>query len=168
MATLYHLPKKKGALKKHSKNLSFFRGNFWGLSQWRLHWGCRELSFVLDLSDQMCTLVLQGLAWYNCLFVYLCLMGCSIIFWCMIICCLFCLLKSFPNFHSVCHLNNNVCTPFQQFCGGSNHGSLVFIRFGYPVANSPIHSLKSLDHFLLTIRDKPCRSNQCNVHYITS
>ena len=81
---------------------------------------------------------------------------------------LYCLLKSFPNCHSVCHPNKYVCTPFQQLVGGSNHGSPVFIRFGYPVANSPTHSLKSLDHFLLTVRDKPCCSNQRIVHYITS
>ena len=49
-----------------------------------------------------------------------------------------------------------------------NHGSLVFIRFGYLVANSPTYSPKSLDHFLLTVRDKPCRLDQRNVHYITS
>ena len=84
------------------------------------------------------------------------------------ICCLYCLLKAFPNCHSVCHSNNNVCTPFQQFCGGSNHRSPIFIRFGYPVANSPTHSLKSLDHFLLTVTDKPCHLDQRNVHYITS
>ena len=30
------------------------------------------------------------------------------------ICCLYWLLKSFPNCHSVCHLNNNVCTPFNN------------------------------------------------------
>ena len=84
------------------------------------------------------------------------------------ICCLYCLLKAFPNCHSVCHSNNNVCTPFQQFCGGSNHRSPIFIRFRYPVANSPTHSLKSLDHFLLTVTDKPCHLDQRNVRYITS
>ena len=86
----------------------------------------------------------------------------------MIICCLYCLLKSFPNCHSVCNPNNNVCTPFQQFCGSSNHGSLVFIRFKYPVANSPTHSPKPLDHFLLTVNEKPCCLDQRNVHYVTS
>ena len=91
----------------------FFEGHFFrGLSQWWLHWGCRGLSFVLDLSNQMCTFVLHDFAWYSCLFVYLCLMGCCMIFWCTIICCLYCLLKAFPNCHSVCHPNNNVCTPF--------------------------------------------------------
>ena len=84
------------------------------------------------------------------------------------ICHLYCQLKSFPNYHCVCHPNNNVCTPFQQFCSGSNHGSLVFIRFGYQVANSPTHSPKSLDHFLLTVMDKPCHLDQRNFHYITS
>ena len=111
----------------------FFDGHFFrGLSQWRLQQGCRRLSFVLDLSEQMCTFVLHGLAWV------VRLMGCCMIFQCMIICCL---LKSFSNCHSVCHPNNNIYTPFQQFCSGSNHGSPVFISFKYPVVNSPTHSL---------------------------
>ena len=84
------------------------------------------------------------------------------------ICCLYCLLKAFPNCHYVCHSNNNVCTHFQIFCGSSNHGSPVFIRFGYPVVNSPTHSPKSLGHFLLTVKDKPCHLDQYNVHYLTS
>ena len=112
----------------------------------------------------------QCFAW-SCmilLFVCLCLMRCRIIFLLYDFCCLYCFLESFPNCHSVCHPKHNVCTHFQQFCGGSNHGSPVFIRFRYPVANSPTHSLKSLDHFLLTVKDKPCRLDQCNVHYITS
>ena len=111
MATPYHLPKKRGALKSTLQNLSFLRGTqfWWSLTvatPLRTYWG---LSFVLDLSDQICTFVLHDFAWYSCLFVYLCLMGC-----CMICCCLCCLLKVFPNFHSVCHSNNNVCTTFQQ------------------------------------------------------
>ena len=57
--------------------------------------------------------------------------------------------------------------PFQQKCGCSNHGSPVFIRFEYLVANSPTHSLKSLDHFLFTVKDRSCRLDQRNVHYIT-
>ena len=114
MATLYHLPKKRGALK--GTQISFLRDAFrQGLSQWRLHWGCRGLSFVLDLSDQIYTFVLHGLAWYCWLFVYLCLMRCCIYFCCMIFCCLYCLLKAFLNCHCVCHSNNNVCTPFIQF-----------------------------------------------------
>ena len=84
------------------------------------------------------------------------------------ICGLYCLLKSFPNRHCACHSNNNVCTSFQQFCSGSNHGSPVFIRFRYLVANSPTHSLKSLDHFLLIVTNKPCHLDQRNFHYITS
>ena len=93
----------------------FFEGHFFqGLSQWQLCWGCRGLSFVLDLSDQICTFVLHDLAWYSCLFVYLCLMGCCMIFWWMVFSCLYCLLKAFLNYHSVCHSNNNVCTTFQQ------------------------------------------------------
>ena len=39
--------------------------------------------------------------------------------------------------------------------GGSNHGSPVFIWFRYPMVNSPTHSPKSLDHFLLTTKDRP-------------
>ena len=42
--------------------------------------------------------------------------------------------------------------PFQK-SGSSNHGSLVFLRFEYPM-NSPTHNPKSLDHFLLTVKDK--------------
>ena len=111
--TSYHLPKKKGVLK--GTRISFLRDAFsQGLSQLWLRWGCRGLSFILDLSDQICTFVLHDFAWYSCLFVYLCLMGCCRIFCCMICCCLCCLLKVFPNFHSVCHSNNNVCTTFQQ------------------------------------------------------
>ena len=52
--------------------------------------------------------------------------------------------------------------------GGSNHGSPVFLRFGYPMVNLPTHSLKSLDHFLLTTKNKPCRLDQRNVHYVSS
>ena len=102
MAIPHHLPKKRGA-------------NFGSLSQWWLHWGCRGLSFVLHLCDQLCTPILHGLAWYCCLFVYLWLMRCCIIFYSMVFCCLYCLLKSFLNSHSVCHPNKYVCTPFQQF-----------------------------------------------------
>ena len=40
-----------------------------------------------------------------------------------------------------------------QKSGSSNHGSLVFLRFGN-LMNSPSHNLKSLDHFLLTVKDK--------------
>ena len=114
MSTPHHLPKKSGALKSTPKISLFLRGNFPGLLQWQLHCGCQGLSFVLELSDQMCNPNLLGLAWYYCLFVYLWLMRCRIIFWCMEFCCLYCLLKSFRNCHSACHLNNNVCTPFQQ------------------------------------------------------
>ena len=52
--------------------------------------------------------------------------------------------------------------------GGSNHGSPVFLRFGYLVVNLPTHSPKSLDHFLLTTKNKPCHLDQCNVHYVSS
>ena len=97
-----------------------------------------------------------------CLFIYV------LRYW-MRFCCFYCLIRAFPNCYSVCHQNNKyVCTPFNKQCGGSNHGSPVFIRFKYPVANSPTHSLRSLDHFLLTVKDRPCHSDQHNVHYITS
>ena len=85
----------------------------------------------------------------------------------MICCCMYCLLKVFPNYHSVCH-PNNMYAPLSTTCGGGNHGSSVFIRFGYLVVNSPTYSLKSLDHFLLTVKDKPCHLDRRNVHYITS
>ena len=85
----------------------------------------------------------------------------------MICCCMYCLLKAFPNYHSVCH-PNNMYAPLSTTCGGGNHGSSVFIRFGYLVVNSPTYSLKSLDHFLLTVKDKPCHLDRRNVHYITS
>ena len=48
----------------------FFEGYFWDLSQWRLHWGCQGLSLVLDLSDQMCTLVF---AWSCVILLFVCL-----------------------------------------------------------------------------------------------
>ena len=86
---------------------------------------------------------------------------------CMIFCCVYCLLKGFPNCYSVCH-QNNMYAPLSTTCGGSNHGSPVFIRFEYLVVNSPTHSLKSLDHFLLIVKDKSCCLDQRNVHYITS
>ena len=138
MATPYHLPKKRGALKSTLQNLSFLKGTqFWCsltvATPLGTYWG---LSFVLNLSDQICTFVLHDFAWYSCLFVYLCLMGCCMIFCCMICCCLYCLLKAFPNCHSVCH-PNNMYAPLSTTCGGSNHGSPVFIRFGYLVVNSP-------------------------------
>ena len=84
----------------------------------------------------------------------------------MIFCCLYCFLKAFPNRHSVCHPKNNMYAPLLRTCGGSNHGSPVFIRFEYLVVNSPTHSLKSLDHFLLnkgqTMSFGP---TQCSLHY---
>ena len=58
--------------------------------------------------------------------------------------------------------------PLSTTCGGSNHGSSIFIRFRYLVVNSPTQSLKLLDHFLLIVKEKPCCLDQCNVHYITS
>ena len=77
------------------------------------------------------------------------------------------LLKAFPNCHSVCHQTTNMNVPISTY-GGSNHGSPIFIRFGYPVVNSPTHSPKSLNHFLLTKKDRPCHLDQRNVHYIKS
>ena len=67
MATPYHLPKKKGVIK--GTGVSFFRDTFVGLSQWRLHWGCRGLSFILDLIDQICTFVLDDIV-VVCLFMF--------------------------------------------------------------------------------------------------
>ena len=77
------------------------------------------------------------------------------------------LLKAFPNCHSVCHQTTNMHVPISTY-GGSNHGSPIFIRFGYQVVNSPTHSPEPLDHFLLTKKDRPCCLDQHNVHYITS
>ena len=102
------------------------------------------------------------------LFVYLWLLRCCMILCCMIYCCVYCLLKAFPNYHSVCHPSKNMYAPLSTTCCGSSHGSLVFIRFGYPVANSPTHRLKSLDHFPLTVKDRPYHLDQHIVHYITS
>ena len=106
-------------------------------------------------------LVLHDIA--VCLFMFVEMLYdiCGLIFCCMICCCLHCLLKVFPNYHSVCH-PNNIYAPLSTTCGGSNHESPVFIRFGYPVANSPTHSLKLLDHFLLTVNDRLYRLDQCN------
>ena len=64
----------------------------------------------------------------------------------------------------------NMYEPISVY-GSSNYGSPVFIRFRYPVANSPTHSPKLLDHFLLTIKDRPVWTNviitlqvgRCNV-----
>ena len=78
------------------------------------------------------------------------------------------LLKAFPNCHCVCHQTTNMYAPIST-TGGSHHGSSVFIRFGYLVVNSLTHNPpKSLDYFLLTKNDRPCRLDQYNVHYITS
>ena len=70
MATPYHLTKKRGALK--GTRISFLRDSFRsGLSQWRLRWECQGLSFVLDLSDQMCTFVLHRMLFmFVCLFMF--------------------------------------------------------------------------------------------------
>ena len=68
--------------------------------------GMLRAKLHIKLKWQICTFVLHGLAWYCCLFVYLCLMRCCIYFCCMIFCCLYCLLKYFPNCHSVWHPNN--------------------------------------------------------------
>ena len=79
----------------------------------------------------------------------------------------YCLFIVFPNCHCVCHETTIMYKPISK-SDDSNHGSSVFIRFGYLVVNSPTHSPKSLNHFLLTEKDKSCRFDQCNVHYITS
>ena len=130
--------------------------------------GMLRAKLHIKLKWQICTFVLHGLAWYCCLFVYLWLLRCCMILCCMIFCCVYCLLKTLPNCHGVCHPNNNMYAPLSTTYGGSKHGSPVFIRFVYPVANSPTHSLKSFDHFLLTVKDKPCSLDQRNVHYITN
>ena len=141
VATSYHLPKKRGALK--GTQISFLRSTFFSRSL--------IVATPLEMSRAKLRIRLKWpnvypfFAWYSCLFVYLCLMGCCILF----------LLYGILLF-VLCHSNNNVCTSFQKFCGGSNHGSPFFIKFGYPMANSPTYSLKSLDHFLLTVTNKPC------------
>ena len=106
VATPHHLPKKKGALK--STQISFFeRHQVCGPSQWWLRWECRELSFVLDLSDQMWTLVF---AWSCMILLFVCLFLFVEILYDM-----YCLLRAFLNCHSVCHQNNKyVCTPFNN------------------------------------------------------
>ena len=56
--------------------------------------------------------LLHGLAWYCCLFVYLCL---KMFVWYFCLCCHVCLLRAFPNCYSVCHQNNkNVCNPLNN------------------------------------------------------
>ena len=164
MATPHHLPKKRGALKSTKKSLFFREALFWSLIVATPQGTSRAKLRIRLTWPNIYPCFLHSFAWYCCLFIYLCLLRCCMIFCCMICCCL---LKAFPNCHSVCH-PNNMYPPFSTNCGGSNHGPLVFIRFGYPVLNSPTHSLKSLDHFLLTVKDKPCCLDQCNVHYITS
>jgi len=74
---------------------------------------------------------------------------------------------AFPNYHCVCHETTSMHEPISK-SGDSNHGSPVLIRFGYLVVNSLTHNLKSLDHFLLIEKDKPCCLDQRNVHYVTS
>ena len=74
---------------------------------------------------------------------------------------------AFPNVHCICHETTIMHEPISK-SSGSNYGSPVFIDFGYPVVNSPTHGPESLDHFLLTEKDKPCRLDQHNVHYVTS
>ena len=106
MATPHHLPKNRGALK--STQISFLRApRFCDLSRWWLHWGCRGLNFVLNLSDQKTfpyfCMVLHDIVVY--LFIYVC-WRCCMILCCMIFCCVYCLLKAFPNCHSVCRPNN--------------------------------------------------------------
>ena len=51
---------------------------------------------------------LHDFAWYCCLFIYLFL---EMFVWYLCLCCHDCLLRAFPNCHSVCHQNNKyVCT----------------------------------------------------------
>ena len=100
-----YLPKKRGALKKHPNLFSESTlSRSYGLSQWRLYWGCRGLSFVLDLSDKIYTLVF-------CMVLHdivVCLFMSWDVVWYL---CFYCLLRAFPNCHSVCDQNNKyVCT----------------------------------------------------------
>ena len=113
--------------------------------KWPIKYPCVCMMFFVRL-----VLLMSAYCFYNILFEMPC--------W---------LLKAFPNCHCVCHQITNMYAPISTSCG-SNHGSLVFIRFRYPVVNSPPHSPKSLDYFLLTKKDRSCRLDQCNVHYITS
>ena len=87
---------------------------FWGthLSQWRLHQGWAKLCIRLKWPNMyFCfCMVLRDIV--VCLFIYV---WWDVVFWCMIFCFLFWLFKSFPNYHSVCHPNNNACTPFNNF-----------------------------------------------------
>ena len=133
----------------------------WSLSQWRLHWVCRGLSFMLDLSDQQYTLVFCMIF---CFVVYLCL---EMFVWYFFLRCHVCLLRAFPTIIVCAIKTTNMHVPISKY-GGSNHGSPVFIRFGYLMVNSPTHGPKSPGHFLLTKKDRPCRLDQCNVDYITS
>ena len=116
MATPHHLPKKRGVLKSTQKSFFFFflEALFRSLTV-ATPLGMLRAKFRVRLKwPNTYPCFLHSFAWYCCLFVYLYLLRCCMIFCCMICCCLYCLLKVFPNCHSVCHLNNNVCTPFQQ------------------------------------------------------
>ena len=129
----------------------------------RHKWPNMYLCVCMVLHDIVVVVVVVFFGFFFFLFVYLRLLRC-----CMIYCYVYCLLKAFPNYHSVCHPSKNMYAPLSTTCCGSSHGSPVFIRFGYPVANSPTHRLKSLDHFPLTVKDIPYHLDQHNVHYITS
>ena len=116
MATPHYLSKKRCSLKSTPKGTqnSFLRDTFFrGLSQRRLHWGCRGLSFILDLSDQIFTFIFMVLhdIVVVCLFMFDGILYEILVYG---ICCLYSLLKIFPNYHYVCHPNNNVCTPFHN------------------------------------------------------
>ena len=77
-----------------------------------------------------------------------------------------CLLQLSFNYHCASHETTIMGEPIlEPSC--SNHGSPVFPRFEYPMVNSPTHSPKSLYPFLMTVKDKPCRLEQCSIHYVT-
>ena len=63
-------PKREVPLKALKKSLFWEHPNFGNLSQWRIHWGCRGISFVLDLSDQMFTLLFCMILLFVCLFMF--------------------------------------------------------------------------------------------------
>ena len=129
MATPHHLLKKRGALKVpeslfwvalFSRSLTVMTplGMLRAMLHIRIKWPNVTFYFCMVLHD-----------------IVVCLLKCCMILYCMIFCCMYCLLKAFLNCHSVCR-PNNMYAPLSTTFGGSNHGLLVFIRFGYLVVNS--------------------------------
>ena len=106
MTTPYHLPKKRGVPK--GTRIFFLRDTSLTVAT-PLGMSRAKLRIRLKWPN-VYPCFLHGLAWYCCLFVYLCLMR-----YCMIFFCLYCLLKSFPNCHCVCHPNNMYAPLFNNF-----------------------------------------------------